>query len=393
MKRVNKTIPVAALLLLSAGAFAQDTSKKFEVYGFAQLDYIQDFNRVDPNWAATLRSSKIPTTDGKFGDDGQAILSARQSRLGVNSNLPVHGDNLKIKFEFDMFGVGKDEGQTTIRLRHAYGEWGNILAGQTNTLFMDGDAFPNTIDYWGPSGMVFYRTPQIRYNLMKGDNSAAVALEIPGNSVDPGKIRQLSDELGATIQGAERLPDLTVMGRVNRGWGHLQASGILRSVGFETVGTANNNPQDEVLGWGLNLSSNFKMMEKDKLILAAVYGEGIENYMNDAGPDLAAGGTLTNPSAEAVPLLGLNLYYDHYWNDQYSSSIGYSMTDLDNQSLQNADALNRIQYASVNLLHTPHKNIMYGAELLWGTREDKGGADGSDVRTQVSLKYSFSSLD
>jgi len=61
--------------------------------------------------------------------------------------------------------------------------------------------------------------------------------------------------------------------------------------------------------------------------------------------------------------------------------------------LQNADALNKIQYASVNLLHTPHKNIMYGAELLWGTREDKGGADGSDVRTQVSLKYSFSSLD
>ncbi len=41
------------------------------------------------------------------------------------------------------------KGQTTIRLRHAYGELGQFLAGQTNSLFMDIDVFPNTIDYWG----------------------------------------------------------------------------------------------------------------------------------------------------------------------------------------------------------------------------------------------------
>jgi len=49
----------------------------FEVYGFAQVDYIQDFNRVNPNWAATLRPSRIPTLDGLFGADGESILSAR----------------------------------------------------------------------------------------------------------------------------------------------------------------------------------------------------------------------------------------------------------------------------------------------------------------------------
>jgi hypothetical protein len=27
---------------------------------------------------------------------------------------------------------------------------------------MDGDIFPNVVDYWGPAGMVFVRTPQIR---------------------------------------------------------------------------------------------------------------------------------------------------------------------------------------------------------------------------------------
>ena len=30
-----------------------------------------------------------------------------------------------------MFGVGADAGQTTIRLRHAYGELGKFGAGQT----------------------------------------------------------------------------------------------------------------------------------------------------------------------------------------------------------------------------------------------------------------------
>ena len=61
--------------------------------------------------------------------------------------MPLRWGIFKTKFEFDMFGVGSDEGKTTIRLRHAYGELGQFLAGQTNSLFMDIDVFPNTIDY------------------------------------------------------------------------------------------------------------------------------------------------------------------------------------------------------------------------------------------------------
>ena len=33
-----------------------------ELYGFLQLDAIQDFKRVNPDWDATLRPSRIPTT-------------------------------------------------------------------------------------------------------------------------------------------------------------------------------------------------------------------------------------------------------------------------------------------------------------------------------------------
>src|SRR3954469_14213022 len=67
------------------------TNHNVEVYGFAQLDAIQDFNRVNPDWNATLRPSRLPTPKGEFGSDGQPVFSARQSRLGARANGEVAG--------------------------------------------------------------------------------------------------------------------------------------------------------------------------------------------------------------------------------------------------------------------------------------------------------------
>jgi hypothetical protein len=122
---------IAAADAFHTGAFAQSKAS-FEIYGFAEGDAIYDAKRVDPTWDDTLRPSKIPTVSGLFGGDGQSSVSVKQSRFGVQGNLPVENDlgPISFKFEIDMFGVGVDEGQTTIRLRHAYGEWGQVLAGQ-----------------------------------------------------------------------------------------------------------------------------------------------------------------------------------------------------------------------------------------------------------------------
>jgi hypothetical protein len=395
----------SALAVAGTGAAFAQTVPTFDVYGFGQVDYIQDFNRVDPLWEATLRPSKIPTSDDQFGGDGQATLSARQSRLGVQSRQDIGGRELFVKFEFDLYGVGDDAGQTTIRLRHAYGEWGPILGGQTNTAFMDGDIFPNTIDYWGPNGMVFVRNPQIRYTFKSGQSRFVVAIEKPNNDIDPGFIRTLEPVLGFTFQPDEEAPDLTGHYRFDDDWGHVQIAGILRSVGYEASGTAGNEPKGTEMGWGLNLTSNIKVFEKDVIHLGVVYGEGISNYMNDGGMDL---GPNVNPvvsqpivgappvldlSAEAVPLLGLTAYFDHYWDDFWSSSIGWSQTSVDNTSFQTPDAYASGQYASANLLYTPDKRIMMGGELLWGQREDNNGAHGEDFRIQFTVKYNFSSTD
>jgi hypothetical protein len=361
---------------------------RLEVYGFAQMDAIQDFNRVDPAWNATLRPTRIPVNcpggvanDAGCGKDGESIFSVRQSRLGVLGFLPTSYGELKTKFEFDMFGVGADAGQTTIRLRHAYGELGRFLIGQTNSLFMDGDVFPNTIDYWGPAGMVFFRNVQARYTPWQANGmKVAVALEGPGVSLDN------SSTGFATVSGHNKLPDLTGQFRWEQPWGHFQAAGIVRSLGFETTAAVGANPSGSKTGYGLNLSGTYKTFGKDKILAQLVVGRGIANYMNDAKIDLATDAA-GNP--EAMPLLGWLVYYDHYWNDQWSSSLGWSETRESNTDGQAFNAFHKGSYGSVNLLWYPVRNVMTGVELLYGSRENKDGVSGSDTRLQFSAKYNF----
>ena len=105
------------------------------------------------------------------------------------------------------------------------------------------------------------------------------------------------------------------------------------------------------------------------------------------------GGTVADPNAEAVPLLGVMAYVDVAWTERWTSSIGYSTTRVDNTTLQGTGAFKSGEYASVNLLAAPASNLLFGPELLWGKRTDKDGASGTDVRLQVSLKYTFSSAN
>ncbi|WP_455365872.1 DcaP family trimeric outer membrane transporter [Kaarinaea lacus] len=121
----------------------------YDFYGFVQLDAIYDFNRMDPAWKDSLRPSKICSDAPGCGTDGETIISVRQTRFGVDATTQTDIGELKTKLEFELYGVGSDEGKTTPRLRHAYGEIGSFLAGQTWSVFMDIDSFPSTIEYWG----------------------------------------------------------------------------------------------------------------------------------------------------------------------------------------------------------------------------------------------------
>ena len=213
---------------------------------------------------------------------------------------------LKTQFEFELFGTGADAGQTTFRLRHAYGELGQFGAGQTWSPFMDIDVFPNSVEYWGPNGMVFFRNVQFRWMPMKGDSRITIAVERPGASADQGVYRdriELQD-----VRPHFPMPDISGEARLGRKWGYIEAAGILRRIEWEDMGTDEVDLSGDAWGWGINFSSNLKVCKKDAIKLQLVYGEGIQNYMNDAPEDVGIENDPGNASRPvkgvALPLLG-----------------------------------------------------------------------------------------
>jgi len=115
------------------------------VYGFTMLDSGYDFGQVNPNWYDVVRPTQLPSYPNEYAPSGNVYASVRQSRFGVKTSTPTRFGDLNTIFEFELFGTGVDAGQTTFRLRHAYGELGQFGAGQTWSAFMDIDVFPNTL--------------------------------------------------------------------------------------------------------------------------------------------------------------------------------------------------------------------------------------------------------
>ena len=368
---------------------APDANKaRLEISGKVQLDTIYDFKRMNPEWAATERPSQIPVTcpgDPGCGQDGSTIFSIRQSALAFKGFIPTSAGEIKTILSFDLFGTGG--GNTQIRVLEAWGELGKWGVGQYYSLFMNVDTFPNIIDYWGPNGMVFVRNPQVRYTPIDHDGTkVAFSFEAPNAAIDTGKASEVDPALAVGVDGWNRWPDFVGKYSLERDWGHFEAAGILRQVGYQTRTTASGDPSGTVTGWGINLNGWFNTIGKDRIVGQLAYGHAIASYMNDGGVDIAPNGSL---QAEAVPSFGWFAYYDHYWNDQLSSSLGLSSHRQWNTAGQLGNAFKQGNYASANLLWTPIKNVLTGAELLWGKLEQFNTDSADDVRVQFTGQFKF----
>src|SRR4051794_12893097 len=348
MYRVARIAVITALTaVFSAAAHAQDPAQPkapakptFEVYGFAMLDIGHDFKQIDPAWFDTMRVTKLPSSEKQFGENNNTFAGVRQSRFGVRSSTPTDLGDLKTTFEFELFGTGVDAGQTTFRLRHAWGELGSFGAGQWWSPFMDPDAFPNSLEYWGPTGLVWFRNVQVRYTPLKGDNSFMIALERPGASGDGG-IYADRIEL-KNIKPRFPVPDLSAAYKATRKWGYVRAAGLVRYLKWDDVLQDQFDLSGSGTGWGINLSSNLNATKSDVVRLQFVFGEGIQNYMNDSPVDVGIKNNLSNPTrpilGDTLPITGISAFVDHTWNTRFSTAIGYSRQDNNNSDAQAPNA-------------------------------------------------------
>src|ERR1700759_5602374 len=314
----------------------EKSESTIDLYGFAMTDTGYDFGQIDPQWFDVVRPTKLPAFANQFGGNGNAYFSVRQTRFGVKTSMPTGMGDLKTQFEFELFGTGVDAGQATFRLRHAYGELGKFGAGQTWSPFMDIDVFPNTVEYWGPNGMVFFRNVQVNWTPIKGKSNVVFALERPGASADGGAYASRIELQNVIPQF--KWPDLSGHGRLAGKWGYVQVAGIVRKLAWVDTAAATTNLSGSAVGAGVNVSSNLNFTESNVGRLSVVYGHGIENYMNDAPVDVSVQNNFSNPvrpiKGVPLPVLGVVGFLDHKWSPRFSSSGGYSMVNNDNSSGQ-----------------------------------------------------------
>ncbi len=391
---IKKWVFVASLFLAIAPCLAQEEEPKktFEFYGIVMTDVIYNFNQIHPDYFDVVRPSQLPAYKGQYGTDGNTFFSVRQSSFGAKSYTPTRLGELKTIFEFDLYGLGKNSGQTMFHFRKAWAELGHFGVGLFWSVFCDFDLFPNSLDYWGPNGMALFPNIQVRYMPVMGETHLYFALERPGASADQGVY---SDRIELQdVKARFPLPDLTSEYRYAGNFGYVELAGLIRYISWEDMKDDSLDLSGEAVGWGLNLSSRVNFTKALTGHFGVVLGKGMENYMNDGPVDIGIENNFSDPVKPVIgvtlPVLGYMAFLDMQWSEKFSSSAGYSFSGITNSDGQAPSAFKNGQYMLANLLYYPVKNVMAGIEIQYCTRENySDGWETDMLKVQVSFRYKF----
>lgn len=277
--------------------------------GYVKLDAFYDFDydlgtATDP---FSLRNPEANSTDGR------ASFTAYESRLNFRTHTKTDYGNLTTFFEGHFIPNG------SFNIRHAYGELGGFLAGQTWSNFMSFVGTTRTLALGDPKGYVFQRHPQLRYTQPAGGGILSVALE-EANSI----ILNNPDMVGAE---ETRLPDLSLRYEWNR---MFSISGVVREL---SANSSAGDVDDRIIGYGAQAQVGLPLASGTRINASFAYGSGVGNYMGNPGnrghrstPDAFVD---YNGGLEAIDIKGFGVNLQHNWTPSWSSSLGYSRLDQD----------------------------------------------------------------
>jgi hypothetical protein len=338
----------------------------FKPGGRVKLDVIRDFKPIGSEDSFDPRT--IPV-DGSEGTNSN--LHAKETRLNLDIRGPVEERELRMFLEMDFYGDS-----SVLRLRHAYGSWGGLLAGQTWSTFMDDDNLPRTIDFEAPMAFAQIRQAQARWTQKLGGAvtwSAAVednksAIVVPTD--EPGKAEY-------------PMPDVVTRFRFDMPRGHVTTSGFLGAARFRP----DEGEPDTVTLWGTMASAKFTTFGRDYIYGVVTVGDGIGRYR---------GGTTAVPDNTGAlhPVAGLAVMggYEHFWSERWSTNAVYSGTDTDDQRFYTSSVNKRLNYGAVNLLYWFLGDRAWtGVEYIYGRREVFGDDqdEGTAHRVQYAVRFNL----
>ena len=345
---------------IPGGFVVPGTRSSVHLYGNAEAHAIHDFRQSSsPDVFTDLTFQPLNDAGGQ---KGKTQFTAETSRLGFESSTPTANGDFKTKVEVDFYSYGTDH-RNLVRLRHAYGEYGGWLIGQTWSTFMDVDDLPETVDFNGPIGAPFSRRAMVRYAF--GDAKAGVRVTLAAE--DP------ADLFGGPSANA-RFPELVARLDKTFGWGAVN----LRALAHEK-----RSPTETKRGYGIGIGGSYKLGEKDTLMgqFTRVDGDIDQLYGSNGYAIDAATRAITFDHNK-----GLVLGYAHVFSDRLRGNV--SMGFNRGQSAQAAD--NRsLQEAFFNLIYSPIKNVDLGGEWMYGERKNFGGQTGTLSRLDLMARFSF----
>jgi outer membrane DcaP-like protein len=338
----------------------------FKPGGRVKLDVIRDFKPVGSEDSFDTRT--IPV-DGSEGTNSN--IHAKETRLNLDIRGMAEERELRMFIETDFYGTS-----SALRLRHAYGSYGGLLAGQTWSTFMDDDNLPRTIDFESPTAFAQIRQAQARWTQKLGaaitwaasveDNKSAIVL--PANT--PGKAEY-------------PMPDLVTRFRFDVPRGHVTTSAFLGAARFRPT----DGDADSVTLWGSMASAKFSPFGQDSIYGVFTYGEGIGRYR---------GGTTAIPDEagklHAVGGVAFMGGYEHFWLDRWSTNAVYSVSDTADEAFYTSAVNKQLTYFAANLLYWFLGDRAWtGVEYLYGHREVFGdaGDSGAAHRVQYAVRFNL----
>jgi len=349
----------------------------FKLYGYAKADAI--YTDKDGGGTSSYVPSAVPLDSADVADNA-FIMHARQTRLGLVTSTTTDYGKFNTKIETDFFGAGGNQTASNsygLRLRHAYGELGNLLVGQNWSTFIDLASYPETIDFGGAAGSLFIRQLQIRWTQPFDFGSMQFALENPEASYVS------KDGLAPTSGSGEYFPDVIIRANLNTDFGHFSVAGMVRQFIID-----DGIYDDDTYGGALSVTASFPLFDKDKLVMQFNYGNALGRYMEAEFDD-----AFINPITHQIETneqWGGLVSYKHFWLDNLRSTLVYSYAERDNDLDYVSDTVDsKYQSIHANLMWSPVSRINLGIEYIYATREIENGDDGEINRLQSGIQFNF----
>ncbi len=386
---------------------ANDESYTLTMGGFARLDFLYTPDQIGD--AEQFVTSTIPVYNpltGVYEINGSAKythakkqyhFNANRSRFFIKAERPLDNLDLKVYLEGDFWG-------SKFRIRHAYGQFENIrlgqgrasfLIGQTYSAFTVNESQPAVLDNQGPNSNVADRYPMLTWKHQPTD-WLMYKLSVEQSQYDSTQsevyVSGLEDPMVA-VEYESTYPMLVASLLLGSNQRNIQFSAAYSHIEVDSDIKKNGPLTNQTInGYALNAGGKFAFGKKDYLRYYGIYSHGLGRLITDLETGFSNGVFGANAAGDEIEYLdsfGTMLALEHLWTNKISSNLVWGYVEVNNSAGQAGTEFKSSNYVAGNVIWRPTKQLMFGAEYIWGDRENKNGDEGDASRVQLSAQFIF----